>query len=661
LHFYRMFGLYHRIILRLMEALRFLGGAACLGWLFCSAAMGSEVSPIPSVDQWATERALYEEALVQLDSGAGNRYREIRSALADYPLRIDLDFSTSLGLLHDMTPAEAKTFIARAQGTPLASRFLVAYLRHKAQDRRWRAFLGVLDAPPAMTELQCHYYRAQLATGEPVIAYAGAAALWNVGFSQDDACDPLFDRWMAAGGPDGAMIWSRALKAFKAKNGHLIRYLKRFAGDSLQRDLDELGAVYRRPSRIERGRYQDTLRHGDIIAYGVVRLAQLNPSKAYKTMTALAQTHRLTVEQSDLMRGSIVRHSLFAERAPAPARWVDAQIERLRDDELTLIWLRKQIARGDWAAIQRGLGWLSTSAQGQDRWRYWDARSRDQLGSGSTEALWEALSQTRSFHGFLAADHLGAAYQLNASPPPTLDRPESPAIWLGVGRVQELLVLKQQRLAKEQWRHTLNQVAVADRERLGDLAIEQNWFDLAIDAANSGAIWDRLDLRFPAVHWDEFQRIAALQQLDAYELIAVARRESGLYPFARSKVGARGLMQLMPSTARSMAAKQSTGYRGDASLYQPNINILLGATYYRELMGRYERNRVKSLAAYNAGPSRVSRWSSGELPLDQWVDSLPFGETREYVQAVLAYTVIYRARSGVTASLLSESERAARY
>ena len=165
-----------------MEALRFLGGAACLGWLFCSAAMGSEVSPIPSVDQWATERALYEEALVELDSGAGNRYREIRSALADYPLRIDLDFSTSLGLLHDMTPAEAKTFIARAQGTPLASRFLVAYLRHKAQDRRWRAFLGVLDAPPAMTELQCHYYRAQLATGEPVIAYAGAAGTMECRF-----------------------------------------------------------------------------------------------------------------------------------------------------------------------------------------------------------------------------------------------------------------------------------------------------------------------------------------------------------------------------------------------------------------------------------------------------------------------------------------------
>ena len=68
-----------------MAALRFLGGVACLWWLFCSAVVGSEASPIPSVDQWAAERALYEEALVELDSGAGNRYREIRSALADYP------------------------------------------------------------------------------------------------------------------------------------------------------------------------------------------------------------------------------------------------------------------------------------------------------------------------------------------------------------------------------------------------------------------------------------------------------------------------------------------------------------------------------------------------------------------------------------------------
>ena len=69
--------------------------------------------------------------------------------------------------------------------------------------------------------------------------------------SQDDACDALFKEWIRELGPDDRLVWSRALKAFDAKNGHLIRYVKRFATPALQRDLEELAAVYRRPSRIE--------------------------------------------------------------------------------------------------------------------------------------------------------------------------------------------------------------------------------------------------------------------------------------------------------------------------------------------------------------------------------------------------------------------------
>jgi len=87
----------------------------------------------------------------------------------------------------------------------------------------------------------------------------------------------------------------------------------------------------------------------------------------------------------------------------------------------------------------------------------------------------------------------------------------------------------------------------------------------------------------------------------------------------------------------------------------------LGSAYYYDLMTRYDNNRVKALAAYNAGPSRVARWSGGEVPVDQWVDSLPFGETREYVQAVLTYAVIYQVRSGQAAQLLSAAERQAGY
>ena len=138
--------------------------AALFGAL--SAGAVADISWLPPAEGWADKRALYQKAAAELDSGAGNRYQEMRDELIDYPLGVDLDFSIKLGQLHDMPAEEARVFIASAAGTPLASRFLVAYLRHKAQDKRWQAFLEVLDDLPAMPELQCHYYRAKLALGE---------------------------------------------------------------------------------------------------------------------------------------------------------------------------------------------------------------------------------------------------------------------------------------------------------------------------------------------------------------------------------------------------------------------------------------------------------------------------------------------------------------
>jgi soluble lytic murein transglycosylase len=116
-------------------------------------------------------------------------------------------------------------------------------------------------------------------------------------------------------------------------------------------------------------------------------------------------------------------------------------------------------------------------------------------------------------------------------------------------------------------------------------------------------------------------------------------------------------MQLMPTTARNVAKQGGVPYRGAKTLYEPQVNIALGTSYYSALLNRYDGNRVKALAAYNAGPSRVSRWLGDEQSIDQWVDSLPFSETREYVQAVLTYHVIYRLRAGKSATLLTPAER----
>ena len=656
-------SLYRSCFSRLASGFRTRRQALRFFVLYVTLSSSVAASPdwLQSPEAWANERILYQKAVAELDSGAGNRYIEIREALGSYPLRVDLDFAERLGQLHDMTAEQALTFLHSAAGTPLANRFLVAYLRHKAQDRRWREFLDVLDVVPMMPELQCYYYLAQLSVGDKRAAYAGAATLWNVGFSQDDACDPLFKEWIREVGPDDKLVWSRALKAFDAKNGHLIRYVKRFGTQALQRDLEKLTSVYRRPSRIEGDHHKASERYTDILVAGLTRLAQLNPHRAYQAMISLSGHFEVTDPRRERVSKSIVKHSLFAERSPAPADWLQAQVRALKDDELTLIWLRKRIAEGRWSELISEIGWLSPALREQDRWRYWLVRSREALGDDGVDSLWRDLASERSFHGFLAADRVAEPYMLNDRGAPGPIPEFSVLTRRGVARAQELLALGEQRESKEQWRHTINQLPQQSRSRLGEIALLRGWPDLAADAANAGSDWDRLDLRFPVAYWEAFEKAGVTHQIDSHLLLALSRRESGLYTLAKSKVGARGLMQVMPGTARSVLQDLGERYVGAASLYQPDTNIPVGSAYLAALMARFDGNRVKSLAAYNAGPSRVSRWTKNDMAFDQWADSIPFGETREYVQAVLAYRVIYRLRAGESASLLTAEERQTAY
>ena len=140
-------------------------------------------------------------------------------------------------------------------------------------------------------------------------------------------------------------------------------------------------------------------------------------------------------------------------------------------------------------------------------------------------------------------------------------------------------------------------------------------------------------------------------------------KSSAFYPQARSPVGARGLMQIMPATGRQVAASLGKGH-GSADLYSVDHNVLLGSAYYRQLLDRFDGNRIFALTAYNAGPHRVDRWRHAPaeaVPVDIWVETIPYRETRAYVQAVLAYNVVFRYLMGDTASLLTPAERTARY
>jgi soluble lytic murein transglycosylase len=400
----------------------------------------------------------------------------------------------------------------------------------------------------------------------------------------------------------------------------------------------------------------------DVLALGLERYSRYDPERALAQWQSVdpavvSETQRNQVESAIAFRGLL-------ERRPAIRDWADSSLPLWRNDRLTELRLRWAIAESDWPAILQLLPALTPTAREETVWGYWHARALEASGRDSeAQAVYATVARERSYYGFLSADRLGLPYSFQDAGvvAPTGDT-DSLASWAraALWRVHELLAIGEERLAQAEWSHMLERLSEAEQMVLARVAQEQGWYRLGIDAANASRSWDALDLRFPLAFVDDFYERAAAQSLPVSELMAIARRESAFSPLARSPVGARGLMQLMPATGQSVA--KSVGVKVSTNdLYKVDYNITLGSAYYRQLLERFDGNRAVALAAYNAGPNRVKNWLGKDLPLDAWIETIPYAETREYVKAVLAYSVVFDYRLGERAQLMSRAELLSRY
>ncbi|MEE8394482.1 MAG: lytic transglycosylase domain-containing protein [bacterium] len=148
---------------------------------------------------------------------------------------------------------------------------------------------------------------------------------------------------------------------------------------------------------------------------------------------------------------------------------------------------------------------------------------------------------------------------------------------------------------------------------------------------------------FPRAYWDVVDHQTRRHQVSPFFVLAIMREESHYDAKAGSRAGARGLMQLMPATARQVARRNGIPFR-EEGLEEPEVNITLGTLYLKKVLKRFDWSPVHAAAAYNAGPNAVRRWKKqlGHLPLDEFVENIPYDETRAYVKRVIASYLIYR-------------------
>lgn len=610
------------------------------------------LSPLAGASQGlldSSRQKLFLAAEKALKSGNQTLYRELKTSLQDYPLYPYLEYQELRNSLSTARADEVEAFLERYADTPLADLLRKRWLNQLAGRKQWRDYLRFYRPDSSVTR-QCHYLNALLQTGSREEAFEQVEPLWLHGRSRPGACDPVFNAWRKAGHLTPALTWQRIELAMNKGQVKLVNYLKKLL-PAQDRPWADLWLQLR--SKPETALSSKRLKQAHpmrtrLLQYAAVRKSYLDPVGAIAFWEKLQKRYGFTPLEANLVERKLAQRLV---RKDDPAAWAFLQqVEPCsHDSKLQEARLRSALYRLQWDQVLAWIGRLPEESQQSERWRYWRARALEQTGErGAATAIYRELAAERSFYGFLAADHVGAPYNLNQEAAPVSETLLAQTGRLpGVQRARELVALQRWSDARREWRFLTRRLSAEQTMAAAKIAQSWNWHDQAIFTLARSGYWEDLELRFPLEHEKSVSRHARKRDLDISWVYGVIRQESAFNPTVRSHAGAMGLMQLMPATARYVARKLLKQKRSPSrhDLTVPETNIRLGTTYLSDVLERLEQNPVLATAAYNAGPHRVSSWlPDRQLPADVWVELIPFKETRQYVERVFTYAVIYDHR-----------------
>lgn len=605
-----------------------------------------------ALEQFVLALAAYREDDWQ---NADAHYQRLLNLDSAFPLAGYLEYHRLRQQLPHVSEADMLAFIRRHEHSPLASDARELAIDAWGRSQQWQKLRAVSQGVPGNMRLRCFYYQALLSE-ERQRGLEAARQLYLSGQSRPAACDPLFDALADAGTLDDTLVWLRIQLAYDAGSAGLMRYLRStLSTPALQKRADQLLNLYQRPQDIRlvnAGELDNSL-----IIKTLERLAKKNPDYAYQLLPVMARRFGLPDSERVQVTRQIAWYLVIRdEHADAP--WLDPWLRQHGDEKLLDQRIRAAIRTMDWPAVADFIAALPQDSASSPRWQYWLGRSlAEQQQHAQAEERFREAADERSFWGFLAAEKLGQPPALNNAGAAHGDTPLSEENQLLLAQVRLLQAADEAGLARQAWLHALRRSDSSQLPALAEAAADNGWPHLAIESALYSGHRNVLDWRFPLDLADDFKAAGNHYGVDPLLLMSVARRESAFNAHARSPAGARGLMQLMPATARAVARKASTPEPRASELNDPALNLSLGSQYLAGLLDRYQGNRILALAAYNAGPHRVDRWLSDEqYPFDVFIEAIPFYETREYVQAILAYRVIFAERAGVEVALMKPQE-----
>ncbi|MBY6189195.1 transglycosylase SLT domain-containing protein [Microbulbifer agarilyticus] len=661
------------------------GFAILLSALLLIAPTALTIAPARAADTADAEAAVAQREKLQqarqaIASNNKRQLRKLKQELKDYPLLPYIEYWELSKRLSKLPYDDIDAFLEEYKDTALGDWMRVRVLRELGARERFKAYLKYYDPDKIRrTQLRCYYVDALSRHGDKQQAYELIEELWTVGASQPKECDPAFARWMKDGGLTQERAWQRHALAVRAGNLDLAAFIARKLDKSRKARAELMRSVYRKPEQILD--YKKFIReepeYRDIVTIGLRRLASKDAGKANQAWERYSASYLFNDEERD----DYLRYLALRFARQDDQTGLETLIKNNPEffDLRTSEWLIRQSLREmDWAQVEFWIDQLPADNQKLDRWLYWKARAieeqlqtadqNDPARQEQAKKLYQQAAAERSYYGFLASDTIGADYSFVDRPAPITPKlVDEVAAREGMQRARELQAIGEFYHARREWDYATRDMPDEELMTASKIAGSWGWYHKSIQSILAADYLDDLELRFPlafpGIVSDVAKRMGKKTALNDYLVLAVARQESHFSHDAKSHAGAMGLMQLLPSTARATARKAGVPYRRSWDLLNPNTNISLGAYYLNSLLNRFDNNRFLAAAAYNAGPTRVSRWlkdTDKKLPFDVWIETIPYNETRKYVQNVLSYSVIYAYRSGEKKSLLNKNEAEAK-
>ena len=581
---------------------------------------------------------------------------------AGHPLASWVDYWELSARLATASVADVDGFLSRWSGTYVEDRLRNDWLLEVGRRRDWSTFAREFPRFKMNDdrEVTCYALLTQHQAGADVRQAAREA--WYAQRDGDDGCQLLARTLFEARQLSAAEVWQEVRLSAEYNRPRPARAAAALLGDE---PAKAVGQIFDNPARWLAHR-KPTAQPEDrqLRTVAVIRLAASDPDAA---AGELGQPWAVALPASlKAAAWGVVAKQAALKLQPEAAGWYRRAFDQQRASQEPAPWSDDTLAWGvraalrsasgsaeRWALVLDAVGAMSAPEQKDAAWVYWRARAlqgqaaRDASGDearATARQLMQSIASPLSFYGKLANEDLGLRTSLPITPaPPSASEREAASSVPGLRRGLHMINLGLRSEGVREWNFTLRGMGDRELQAAAQLACEREVWDRCINTSDRTKAEINLAQRFPTPFRQDVVAAARQIGLDPAYVYGLIRQESRFIMDARSHVGASGLMQLMPATARWTAKKIGLDFKPEM-INDREVNLRLGTAYLKLVLDDFGGSAAMAAAAYNAGPSRPRRWREGPLmEVAAWAENIPFNETRDYVKKVLSNATVYAA------------------